>query len=401
MRRSAVLFPALLVSAVLVGSCLAGAISTLQSEISALFDKVKSSVPTVIYTFGNKEYVGTGIVMDGEGHILTTKDFSGSPSSIEVHFLKEKREAKLVGYDRESKLAVLKVNGAGPAPVRLGNSDNVAPATWVMIVGNSLGISPAVSTGVISGRRDKDDMFQVSASISPGNSGAGVFNSEGELIGIVSAALARPFYLTIGEGTEKLGASINMLRRGELPLGGSGLLIPSNRAQDLMKKIREHGTTNYGWLGVRLQGLDDLTKSALKVKKGALVSDVVEGSPAEKSGVEEGDVIVSYGGKEVAGVQDLVEMVRTTKPGQKVNFEVMRKGKTKTLKVKIGERPEEELLSQQWHIEMPAIEDFYTATELFKSAQKKELDAEVKKLKEDVKKLREELQQLQKKGGGL
>ena len=184
-------------------------------------------------------------------------------------------------------------------------------------------------------------------------------------------------------------------------MGGSGLLIPSNRAQELMKTIKEHGITSYGWLGVRLQGLDDMTKSAFKVKKGALVSDVVEESPAEKAGVEEGDVITSYDGKEVQDIKDLVEMVGTTKPGKKVNLDVMRKGKKKTLKVKIGERSEGELLSRQWHIEMPAIEDFYTATELFKSAQKKELDAEVKRLKEEMNKLKEELEQLKMKGKGL
>jgi serine protease Do len=399
MTRSAVFFLGVVASGAFALACFAGAISTLESEVSALFDEVKPSVPTVVYTHGKRDYVSTGIVMDREGHILTTKDFSGKPTSVEVQFPKDKRKALLLGHDRESKLAVLKVDGGGLTPVKMGDSDKVAPTAWVMIVGNSLGISPSVSTGVISGRRTEDDMLHVSASINPGNSGAGVFNSEGELIGIVSASLARPFYLAMGEGADKFGASINLLRRGELPLGGSGLLIPSRRARDLMKEIIEHGITSYGWLGVRLQTLDDLTKSALGVDQGALVSDVVEKSPAEQSGVKEGDVIVSYSGKKVASVQGLAEMVRKTKPGQKVDFVVIRKGKKKTLKAKIGERPEDELLSRQWHIEMPALDDYYSAMELYKSAQKKELDAEVEKLKEEIKKLKEELKK--QKGGGL
>ena len=400
MRRVAVLLITLLILITLAAACFAGAISTLQSEISALFDKVKPSVPTVIYSMGKKEYVSTGIVMDTEGHILTTKDFSGKPTSVEVEFLKGKRSAKLLGYDRESKLAVLKVDGGGFTPVRLGNSDNVRPTTWVMIVGNSLGISPSISTGVVSGRRGEDGMLQVSASINPGNSGAGVFNSEGELVGIVSAALTRPFYLTIGEGAGKLSTGLEIMRRGELPLGGSGLVIPSNQARTSMKEIMEHGIPSFGWLGVRLQALDDLMKSALSAKKGVLISDVVEDSPAEKGGVKEGDVIITFKGKEVPGVTELVEMVKGTKPGEKVKIGVLRKGKKETLKVRIGERPEDELLSQQWHIKMPALEDFYSATELFKSAQKKELDAEVKRLKDEIKKLKEEIKKMQK-GGGL
>jgi serine protease Do len=399
MRRSTLFFLSSLASLFIAVSCFGGAISTLESEISALFDKVKPSVPTVIYTAGTREFVSTGIVMDGEGHILTTKDFPGKTTSVEVQFLKEKRNAKLIGYDRESNLAVLKVDSGGLVPVKIGDSEKVMPTAWVMIVGNSLGISPSVSTGVISGRRSEDDMLHVSASINPGNSGAGVFNSEGELIGIVSAALARPFYLAVSEGKEKVGASINLLRRGELPLSGSGLLIPSKRAKSLLKEMIEHGITSYGWLGVRLQRLEELTKTALGVKEGALVSDVVKESPAEKAGVQEGDVIVSYGGKGVTGVESLAEMVRGTKPGQKVEFVVVRKGKKKTLKARIGERPEDELLSRQWHIEMPALEDYYGAMELYKPAERKEFEAEMEKLKEEIKKLKEQLKE--RKGGGL
>lgn len=400
MRNSLIIFAATLALVFAVSSCLAGSISSLQSEISALFERVKPSVPTVIYTIGSKEYVSTGIVMDRDGHILTTKDHPGKAASVEVQFLKEKKKAKLLGYDRESKLAVLKVDGDGLVPVRLGDSDKVTPATWVMIVGNSLGISPSVSTGVISGKREEDKMLQVSASISPGNSGAGVFNSEGELIGMVAAALARPFYLTIGEGAGNLGADISLLRRGELPLGGSGLLLPSNRAKQLMKDIMAHGVTSYGWLGVRLQTLDELMKSALNVQEGALVSDVVEKSPAEKGGMEEGDVIITYNGKKVGGVQDLVEMVRGTKPATKVKIVVMRKGKKKNLSVKIGERPEEEYISRQWHIQMPAMEEYYKAMEMLKSTEKNELEQELKRLKDEIKKLKDELKEY-KKGGGL
>ncbi|MFQ5906224.1 MAG: S1C family serine protease [bacterium] len=393
MRLTSMVLSCLLVPALIASACYGGSISSLQAEIAGLFNKVKPSVPTVVYTFRDKEFVSTGIVMDGEGHILTTKDFSGTPRSIEVQFLKDRRDAKLVGYDRESKLAVLKVDNGGFTPAKMGNSDEVVPTTWVMIVGNSLGVSPSVSVGLISGRREDDDMLQISASITPGNSGAGVFNSEGELIGIVSATLSRPLYITMGGGRQKLSAQFKYLSRVGLPLGGSGLLIPMNRARKMMKRIIEHGTTRYGWLGVRLQTLDDLLKSALDVEHGALVSDVIENGPAEKAGIKEGDVILSYGGKHVKDVPHMVEIVRGTQPGEKVKLVVSRKGKRKGLKVRIGERPEEDVFQRRWHIQMPEVEEFY------KSAEKKRLEAVVEKLREEIKKLKGELKRMRKEGG--
>jgi serine protease Do len=388
----------LLVSALAAVTCLGGAISSFQSEMTALFEKVKPSVVTVVCTVGGREFVSTGIIMDREGHVLTTKDFSGKPESAEIQFDSQKISAKLLGYDRDSKLAVLKVDGAQLVPARAGDSDGVKPATWVMIVGNSLGISPSVAVGLISGRRIEDDMLQVGASISPGNSGAGVFNSEGELIGIVSAALTRPFYLTVG-GDKKLSADFALSSRGELPLGGSGLLIPANRARQAMKDIIEHGTAEHGWLGVTLQSLDDLMKSALNVKQGALVASVLSDSPAEKGGLAEGDVITEYGGRAVDGVDGLARMVKETKPGEKVSVVVLRKTKKKTLSVKVGERPEEESMLRQFRIEMPDVGAFSRAAEAFMTTEKKAMDSEIKELKAEILRLKQELKKTRQEGG--
>ena len=390
MRRCLSLLVVLLVLALVVPFSWAGSISSLQAEISRLFEQVKPSVPTVVYTIGDKELVSTGIVMDSGGHILTTKDFSGKPGSIEIQFPHQNRKAKLIGYDRDSKLAVLKVKGGGLVPVKLGNSDKVKPATWVMIVGNSLGISPSVSVGLISGRRAKSDMLQISASISPGNSGAGVFNSDGQLIGIVSAALTRPLHISLSEGKAK--TEINLLSRGELPVGGSGLLIPINRAKESMQDLIKHGTISYGWLGVMLKKLEKDVKSDLGVDRGALVTDVVEDSPAEKAGFKEDDVIITYGKKAVEDVQHLVKIVKATKPGTTVKIVVSRKGKKKTLKVKLGERPEEDLLPRPWQISVPQF------LKEFEKQEKRSVKNQVEKLKKEVQRLKEELKKL-KKGG--
>lgn len=378
----------LLVLALIVPFACAGSISSLQAEISRLFEQVKPSVPTVVYTIKDKELVSTGIVMDNQGHIVTTKDFSGKPGSIEVQFPNRNRKAKLIGYDRESKLAVLKVEGGGLVPAKLGDSDRVKPATWVMIVGNSLGISPSVSIGLVSGRRTEGDMLQISANISPGNSGAGVFNSDGDLIGVVSAAPTRPLYISLGEG--KVKTDISLLSRGELPVGGSGLLIPINRAKKAMKDVIEHGTTTYGWLGVVLQKLDEKLKSALGVDRGVLVTDVVEDSPAERGGFKEGDVIITYDKKAVEDVGHLVKIVKATKPGTSVRIVVSRKGKKKNLKVKLGERPEEDLLLKPWQISLPEF------VKQFEKKEKRSLENQVEKLKKEIERLKEELKKLKK-----
>ena len=391
MRRCLSLLVVLLVLVLLVPFAWAGSISSLQAEISGLFEQVKPSVPTVVYTIGDKELVSTGIVMDSGGHILATKDFSGKPGSIEVQFPNKTRKAKLIGYDRDSKLAVLKVEGKGLVPAKLGDSDKVKPATWVMIVGNSHGISPSVSIGLISGKRARDDMFQISASISPGNSGAGVFNSDGKLIGIVSAALTRPLYISLGEG--KVKTDVSFLSRGDLPVGGSGLLIPINRAKESMRDVIEHGTTSYGWLGVMLKKLDKKLKLTPGIERGALVTEVVKDSPAEKGGFKEGDVIITYDKKTVEDVQHLVKIVKATKPGTTVKIVVSREGKKKTLKVKLGERPEEDLLLRPWQIKFPEY------LEGFKELEKRKAEDNVEKLKREIEKLKEELKKL-KKGGG-
>jgi serine protease Do len=387
------MFVSILVLGLALSVCYGGTISSLETEIAQLFERVKPSVPTVVYMIGDREFVSTGIVMDKQGHILTTKDFPGDPTSVEVQFPLSNRTAQFMGFDRESKLAVLKVDPAGLVPAKIGNSDKIAPPTWIMIVGNSMGISPAAATGLIGGKRADDGLFQINASINPGNSGAGVFNSGGELIGILSSTLARPFYISVGSGEKELRAGAELLSRCDLPVGGSGLMVPINHAAELMNEIVEHGTINYGWLGVRLQALDSPLKKATGAERGVLVSEIIDGGPAEQAGFKEGDVVVKYDGKPVDDMHQFTDTVRKTKPGTSINVVVSRKGKESALSVKMGQRPEGDTAMQPWHIRMPDMGEF------FKGGEKKKIDAEVEHMRQEIERLREELKNLKKERG--
>ncbi|MCH7760606.1 trypsin-like peptidase domain-containing protein [candidate division TA06 bacterium] len=366
-------------------------ITSLDKEMNRLFEKVKPSVVSVKFKTRHstkRNLVTTGVLVDREGHLLTTKNFSGKPKGIRVELEDgEEREAEWIGWDQESKLAVLKVKGKNLIPATIGNSDLVKPASWAMIVGNSMGLSPSISIGHISGKR-KGDLLQLNAHMSPGNSGAGVFNTKGELIGIVAASLSSLRIIDLPRMIEE-----------RFSPGGSGVAIPINRAMEISKRIIEKGgDLEPGWLGVYIQDLDDDLKESLDADHGALVSNVVEDSPAEAAGMKEGDVIVAFKGEKIEDTSDLQRTVRKTQPDTKAKITVLRKGKKKTLTAKIGERTDSlnELVFKDMDIEIrpPDVKLFRNFSKQFGEDGK--FREEMKKFKKEMKDFRKEMRNLKK-----
>lgn len=271
-----------------------------------------------------RKSLGSGFVIDGEGYIITNNHVIKNAESITVFFQDEtEAEAKVVGRDPKTDLALIKVDVDKALPaLKLGDSDALSVGDWVLAIGNPFGLKYTLTAGIVSakgreiGAGPYDDFIQTDASINPGNSGGPLINMDGEVIGINTAIIAG--------GT------------------GIGFAIPINLARDLLPQLREKGRVSRGWLGVYIQRVSpDIAKSlGLDKPKGALVSEVTKGGPAEGSGLQHGDVIIAFEGEPVEQFNDLPRMVAAAKPGTKVTITVQRKGKTKNFKIKLGELPE-------------------------------------------------------------
>ena len=268
--------------------------------------------------------VGSGFVMNRDGYILTNNHVVEDADQIKVKLANGKEyDGKVVGRDPKTDLALVKINGASDLhSLQMGNSDDLKVGSWVVAVGSPFGLEQTVTAGIVSakgrviGSGPYDDFIQTDASINPGNSGGPLINLKGEVVGINTAIIAS------GQGI--------------------GFAIPINMAKEVVTQLQEKGHVTRGWLGVSIQEVTpELAKSfGLKEKKGALVAQVVSGSPAEKAGVEQGDVILEFDGKEVADSKDLPRIVASTPVGKAVTLRLSRNGKVVDQQVKVGEMEE-------------------------------------------------------------
>ncbi|MEM7176767.1 MAG: DegQ family serine endoprotease [Pseudomonadota bacterium] len=267
--------------------------------------------------------LGSGFVISAEGFVVTNNHVIADADEIQVNFSDgSSLVATLIGTDPKTDLAVLKVEPKAPLTfVSFGDSDGSRVGDWVLAIGNPFGLGGSVSAGIISARnRDiqsgpYDDYIQTDAAINRGNSGGPLFNMAGEVIGVNTAIIS--------------------------PSGGSigiGFAVPSNIAKNVVAQLREFGETRRGWLGVRIQQVNDEMAEALGLDDamGALVADVSPGGPAEAAGIQAGDVIIKFDGKDVEEMRDLPRMVADTPVGKAVRVVVFRKGKTQTVKVDLG-----------------------------------------------------------------
>lgn len=273
--------------------------------------------------------LGSGFIIDPSGIVVTNNHVIAEADEIKV-ILQDNTQlnAKLLGRDSKTDLAVLKVESSKPLPsVTFGNSDNVRIGDWVLAIGNPFGLGGTVTAGILSARaRDinsgpYDDFLQTDAAINRGNSGGPLFNMNGEVVGINTAIYS--------------------------PTGGSigiGFSVPSSLAKNVVEQLREFGRTKRGWLGVNIQTVTDEIAESLGLEKarGALVARVTEKGPAEKSGIQSGDVIVRFDGKDVTDMRRLPRIVAETAVGKAVKVELWRKSKMMELDVTLGELEENE-----------------------------------------------------------
>jgi len=272
--------------------------------------------------------LGSGVIIDGKRGFILTNNHVVQKTGVITVVLKDGREfkAQIVGADPESDLAVLRIAAQSPLPdIKMGNSDGLMVGETVFAIGNPFGFSNTVTTGVVSATsrsiRSEDmvyhDFIQTDASINPGNSGGPLLNINGELIGINTAIYAKA--------------------------QGIGFAIPINKAKRIVADLIKFGEVVQAWVGLTVQGIDQRLSQYLQLKnvKGVLVKKVEETGPARKAGIQDGDVIVALGKRNMLSENDYQAAMRGFAAGQLIDIKIWRRGKTSTIAVHAAVFPEE------------------------------------------------------------
>ena len=274
--------------------------------------------------------LGSGIIISEDGYILTNNHVVEKGENIKVQISDNKEyDAKIIGADPQTDVALIKVDAKNLKPIKMGDSDKIRVGEWVLAIGSpfSGSLSQTVTQGIISavgrssvGLNDYENFIQTDAAINPGNSGGALVNLDGELIGMNSAIASR------SGGNQ-----------------GIGFAIPINLVNRIVEDLRSDGRVTRAWLGVYVQPVDAAMAKTLgmDIAKGALVQRVIDGSPADDAGLKQLDVILEFDGHEVENSRKLPILVSTQRPNEKKKLVVLREGKTKTITVKLGELPDE------------------------------------------------------------
>jgi serine protease Do len=275
-----------------------------------------------------QQSVGSGFILSSDGFVLTNAHVVDEASEVLVT-LSDKREfkAKVVGLDRRTDVAVLKIDATGLPRVTIGDPDKLRVGEWVAAIGKPFGLENTITAGIVSakGRELPNEnlipFIQTDVPINPGNSGGPLFNMKGEVVGINSLIYSRT------------GGYM-----------GLAFAVPIDVAMGAVKQIQEKGRVTRGRIGVQIQEVSKETADAFGLPKatGALVNSVEKGGPAEKAGVESGDIILKADGKPVASSSELPRIITQVRPGTKIALQIWRKGATKDLTVTVAELKEDE-----------------------------------------------------------
>ncbi len=277
--------------------------------------------------------LGSGFIIDKEGYIITNNHVIEGADEIRVKLSdKEEFEATIVGKDKKTDIALIKIAPPPGLPVvTLGDSDSLKVGEWVMAIGNPFGLDQTVTVGIVSAKWRKlgmgpyEDFIQTDAAINQGNSGGPLFNTRGEVVGVNTAIFSTS------------GGNI-----------GIGFATPINLAKSVVKQLKEKGRVVRGWLGVIVQTVTpDLAKSfGLDQKEGALVADIDAAGPAAAAGIRKGDIIVAFNGTPIKEMDQLPLLVAQTPVGSKGELTIIRDGKKISKAVEIGELKDEEGIAQ-------------------------------------------------------
>jgi len=276
---------------------------------------------------------GSGFIISPKGYILTNNHLVGDAEKVIVKLLDNRQlEAVIIGTDPGSDVAVVKIDAKNLSWLELADSDKLDVGEWVIAIGNPFGLSHTVTAGIVSAKGRSgvgitayedayEDFIQTDAAINPGNSGGPLLNLDGKVVGINTAIISR--------------SGGNM---------GIGMAIPVNMARNIYKQLVEGGTVVRGFLGVSMEQLTPELAGALELDedtKGVVITEVIEGTSAEKAGLERNDVIIELDGEAVEKANDLRNRVAQLKPGTKIELVILREGRRKPIEAELGQRQKE------------------------------------------------------------
>ncbi|HMD53588.1 MAG TPA: trypsin-like peptidase domain-containing protein [Phycisphaerae bacterium] len=297
--------------------------------------------PMFRYLFGNQlgaqtqriTGLGSGVIINAEGYVLTNQHVVEAADEIEVALADGRRsQAHVVGSDPDTDLAVLKINLKNLPAITFAQSEQARVGDIVLAIGNPFGVGETVTSGIISalgrhfGMSAFESFIQTDAAINPGNSGGALVDSNGDLLGINSAIYTR------SGGSQ-----------------GIGFAIPSSLAAQVMQEIIAHGSVTRGWVGIGVENLTPELSETLKLPKitGALITEVVNGGPADNANVKPGDILIAVDGRPVTDYSSTLNLIAALKPGGTTTLKVVRDGKELDLKAVIGKRPKQQLDPEQ------------------------------------------------------
>ena len=273
--------------------------------------------------------MGSGFVVSKDGYVLTNNHVIDQAGKIIVRFNdREEYQAEIVGTDPSTDLALLKIDADNLTTVKFGNSEDLKVGEWVVAIGSPFGLDYSASVGVVSAigrsipterREDFVPFIQTDVAINPGNSGGPLFNLDGKVVGINSQIYTRS------------GGS-----------NGISFSIPAHVATRVVAQLKDGGSVQRGFFGITPEPIDKNLAEAFGLKKaqGVLVSEVAEGQPADKAGIQEDDIITEIDGKKIVDLSDLFHVIANIAPGEEVDVALIREGKKKTVSVEVGVRPE-------------------------------------------------------------
>ncbi len=307
------------------GTADGGILKSLDDELTALVEKTGPYLVTVKGESDWRSLISTGIVFDKAGYVITSS-YAYDVGKHNVTFNDGvSYPTEKIGVDHQTGLAVLKILGDGFQKPSWGKSEKLKSGAWIIVLGNSYGTPATVNFGVYEGRSD-ENYLKLAVGVSPGGSGGAVLNTDGEIVGVLIAREAENGLSSVNDYRKGLYLAKQNLRFLNL-MGDSkskAIAVPIEQALDVARELVEHGKIRRGFLGISQRNLTSDERERYEVDSGIMVVEVVDDSPAEKAGLEKGDIITKVDKESIKGISDLYSLIRSRKPGDTVSIAVAR-----------------------------------------------------------------------------
>ncbi len=326
----------------------------IENEVVSLVKQVESSVVSIMtqqrmMTMDGRSLwehsVGSGVVIQSDGYILTTANVVSGAEKIQVSFPDgQQRDGILVGTDRLSGIAVVRVDSVTALPAVLGDSDEIHRGSWAIMMGNSYGLPSSVSIGLVNGIRSEDGLMQISAMANPGSTGGAVFSTDARVIGLIAAELT---HSARGLVASEDGMAIDGLNTLSHP-DGAVLVIPINHAKMFSEQLIKYGEIRRSWLGVEVEqtwysiDMDDKMIGVIESPQGLRITSVTRDSPADEAGLQPGDRIITVNGNQVNHHIRLAEYVTTLPVGSLIEIRFSRSDSVTLTRAVLAEPPVQE-----------------------------------------------------------